>query len=80
MVATVADSGGVPTFLLPIGVVIFVTMVKDAYEDVKRHQFDKLENTRYVVFNKTFLVQTTILLLWFYIFVVLIEFMFWCEW
>lgn len=46
MIKPISDSGGVPTFLLPIGVVISVTMLKDAYEDISRHRSDKLENTR----------------------------------
>lgn len=48
LIKPISDSGGVPTFLLPIAVVMAVTMLKDAYEDIKRHQSDNLENTKSV--------------------------------
>ena len=30
--------------LLPLGFIVFVTMLKDIYEDRKRHKFDNEEN------------------------------------
>eukprot|EP00917_Polyrhabdina_sp_WS-2016_P010364 GHVP01022872.1.p1 GENE.GHVP01022872.1~~GHVP01022872.1.p1 ORF type:complete len:994 (-),score=173.65 GHVP01022872.1:90-3071(-) len=44
LIPVISDSGGIPTFLLPIAIVMSVTMVKDAYEDIKRHRADKEEN------------------------------------
>lgn len=32
--------------LLPLGFVVLVSMVKDIFEDIKRHQTDKMENNR----------------------------------
>lgn len=48
LIKPISDSGGIPTFLLPISVVMAVTMLKDAYEDIKRHHSDSLENNKYV--------------------------------
>lgn len=32
--------------LLPLGFIVLVTMLKDIYEDRKRHKFDNEENNR----------------------------------
>jgi len=44
---TVSDSpGGYPGLLLPLSFVVGVSMIKDIYEDVKRHRSDNDENNR----------------------------------
>lgn len=35
--------------LMPLSFVIFVSMVKDIFEDLKRHKSDKIENNREVL-------------------------------
>jgi len=35
--------------LLPLSFVVLVSMIKDIFEDLKRHQSDKLENNRKVL-------------------------------
>ena len=42
----VSDSGGFPALIFPISLVVLVSMVKDLYEDVKRHISDNEENNR----------------------------------
>eukprot|EP01054_Gregarina_sp_Poly1_P002111 Gregarina_sp_Poly_1__2110@NODE_155_length_12405_cov_134_674339_g137_i0_p4_GENE_NODE_155_length_12405_cov_134_674339_g137_i0NODE_155_length_12405_cov_134_674339_g137_i0_p4_ORF_typecomplete_len403_score51_23E1E2_ATPase/PF00122_20/9_1e21PhoLip_ATPase_N/PF16209_5/1_6e16_NODE_155_length_12405_cov_134_674339_g137_i076168824 len=46
LVPAISDSGGMPTYLPPLAFVMAVTMIKDLWEDIKRHQSDKDENTR----------------------------------
>eukprot|EP00347_Sterkiella_histriomuscorum_P010576 403375747 len=41
-----AGQGGYPVELLPLGFIVLVTMLKDIYEDRKRHLFDNEENIR----------------------------------
>ena len=35
--------------LVPLTFVVLVSMIKDIFEDLKRHQSDKLENNRKVL-------------------------------
>lgn len=35
--------------LLPLGFVVIVSMIKDIFEDMKRHESDKKENNRKVL-------------------------------
>ena len=43
----VSDSpGGYPGLLMPLAFVVGVSMIKDLYEDVKRHRSDNDENNR----------------------------------
>ena len=44
MIPTISISGGKPTSLPPLAVVITITMLKDAFEDYQRHQSDANEN------------------------------------
>ena len=44
LIPAVSDSGGVPTTLVPVVFVMAVSMLKDGYEDVKRHRSDRQEN------------------------------------
>ena len=44
LIPTISDTGGIPTLALPLGFVVLLSMVKDIYEDLKRHQSDKTEN------------------------------------
>ncbi|EZG43481.1 putative ATPase, partial [Gregarina niphandrodes] len=46
LIPTISDSGGVPTYLVPLAFVMAVTMIKDAWEDIKRHRQDKEQNNR----------------------------------
>jgi hypothetical protein len=49
LVKPISDSGGAPMMLVPLTFVVFVSMIKDIFEDLKRHQSDKLENNRKVL-------------------------------
>jgi len=40
LVKPISDSGGTPVMLMPLGFVVFVSMIKDIFEDLKRHQSD----------------------------------------
>jgi len=42
----ISDSGGTPVMLVPLSFVVLVSMIKDIFEDLKRHQSDNLENNR----------------------------------
>ena len=44
LITAISISLGQPTMLPSIIIVIGVTMVKDGYEDYKRHKADKAEN------------------------------------
>ncbi|PFH38354.1 phospholipid-translocating P-type ATPase, flippase subfamily protein [Besnoitia besnoiti] len=46
MVPQISDSDGLPTFLFPLSLVMFITAAKDAYENVKRTRADQEENDR----------------------------------
>jgi hypothetical protein len=39
----------VPTMVFPLSFVIFISMLKDIFEDLKRHASDKKENTKRVL-------------------------------
>jgi hypothetical protein len=42
-------SEGVPTILLPLGLVLLATIFREGYEDRKRHESDRIENARKVL-------------------------------
>jgi phospholipid-transporting ATPase len=44
MVNTISISGGKPAMAAPLSIVVAASMIKDAYEDYKRHNNDKKEN------------------------------------
>ena len=46
MIKPISDSGGVPVLMLPLVFVIGVSMIKDIFEDYKRHKSDSEENRR----------------------------------
>lgn len=48
LIPEISDSGGKPMMLVPLTFVVFVSMIKDIFEDMKRHQSDNLENNRLV--------------------------------
>jgi len=47
-IKSISISNGVPVMAGPLVVVILVSMVKDAYEDYKRHNSDAKENNKVV--------------------------------
>jgi magnesium-transporting ATPase (P-type) len=52
MIDLISISGGKPAMALPLAVVVLVSMVKDAFEDYKRHAADAKENdSQTLVFN-----------------------------
>ncbi|CDW78607.1 phospholipid-translocating p-type flippase family protein [Stylonychia lemnae] len=61
MIPIISISGGKPVMLMPLAFVIIVSMIKDIFEDYKRHKSDKAENFKQVeVFDqvtKTFKLQ-----------------------
>ena len=44
MIEVISISGGKPAMAMPLVFVVLVSMVKDAFEDYKRHQSDGKEN------------------------------------
>ena len=42
----ISDSNGTPVILVPLSFVVVVSMIKDIFEDLKRHDSDKQENNR----------------------------------
>jgi len=48
MIPAISISAGKPVMLMPLAFVILVSMVKDIFEDYKRHKSDKLENFKLV--------------------------------
>ena len=52
MIPVISISGGQPVMLFPLSVVILVSMIKDIFEDSKRHKSDNVENNKIVeVYN-----------------------------
>jgi phospholipid-transporting ATPase len=52
MIPEISISNGKPSNLMPLSTVLFVSMVKDAFEDYKRYVNDKSENVEKT--SKTF--------------------------
>ena len=44
MIKVISISNGAPVMALPLAFVVVVSMIKDAYEDYKRHKEDRSEN------------------------------------
>ena len=44
MIKVISISNGAPVMALPLAFVVVVSMIKDAYEDYKRHREDRSEN------------------------------------
>jgi phospholipid-transporting ATPase len=61
MIPVISISGGKPVMLMPLAFVIAVSMIKDIFEDYKRHSSDKQENFKqvevYDQITKTFKMQ-----------------------
>jgi phospholipid-transporting ATPase len=52
MIPSISISDGKPVMAMPLFVVVLVSMIKDAFEDYKRHQSDDKENdTEALVFH-----------------------------
>ena len=43
-IPAISISSGNPVILLPLGVILAITAIKDAFEDLKRHRSDNEEN------------------------------------
>ena len=53
MIDIISISGGKPVMLMPLAFVIGVSMIKDIFEDFKRHKSDQMENFKMAwVYNK----------------------------
>ena len=48
MINEISASDGVPTTYFPLSVIIFISALKDLYEDYKRHKSDNEENNKKV--------------------------------
>jgi phospholipid-transporting ATPase len=46
LIKPISDSGGAPVMMMPLAFVIGVSMIKDIFEDRKRHKSDNDENQR----------------------------------
>jgi hypothetical protein len=53
MIPYTSDSGNKPVILFPLGFVVGLSMIKDLYEDIKRHLSDRSENNNQVKVAKT---------------------------
>ena len=49
MIPLISISGGQPVMLMPLGFVLAVSMIKDIFEDYKRHKSDRIENYKKVL-------------------------------
>jgi phospholipid-transporting ATPase len=49
MISIISISAGEPVMLMPLSFVIAVSMIKDIFEDYKRHKSDRLENYKQVL-------------------------------
>jgi len=49
----ISNSNNLPTIYLPLFVIIMISMIKDCFEDLKRHNSDKEENNRKVLCLQT---------------------------
>ena len=47
-IRSISISNGNPAMAFPLTVIVIISMIKDAYEDLKRHKADKAENERQV--------------------------------
>lgn len=45
-IRSISISNGVPMMAAPLAFVVFISMIKDAYEDYKRHKSDDSENKK----------------------------------
>lgn len=45
-IKSISISDGKPVMALPLVMVVMASMIKDAYEDYKRHQSDRSENEK----------------------------------
>lgn len=53
VIPLITITGGRPVMLIPLSVVILISMIKDIFEDSKRHKSDNLENRRRVMVYNT---------------------------
>ena len=49
MIPSVTNTEGKPTIYMPLIVIVFISMIKDIFEDLKRYRSDKEENTKKVL-------------------------------
>ena len=42
----ISDANGKPVMLMPLSFVVLVSMIKDIFEDLKRHKSDNQENNK----------------------------------
>ena len=53
LIPSISNSNGVPAQLFPLAAVIFISMMKDLFEDWKRHKSDNAENmNKTLIYNK----------------------------
>ena len=50
MIPSISISDGIPTITLPLSFIMLISSLKNVYEDSKRKESDKIENTKYVNF------------------------------
>ncbi|KAL4432018.1 hypothetical protein ABPG74_017754 [Tetrahymena malaccensis] len=57
MIDEISNSEGRPVIFFPLTIILCVTAIKDAYEDMKRHMYDKQENNKPILVarNKNFM-------------------------
>ena len=46
LIPQISTSGGRPTMFLPLSIIIFISSIKEVIEDLRKHKFDKVENTK----------------------------------
>lgn len=52
-IQSISNSSGKPVILLPLTTIILITMIKDVFEDWKRHKSDNEENCKKVMIGST---------------------------
>ncbi|CBZ53064.1 putative phospholipid-transporting P-type ATPase [Neospora caninum Liverpool] len=49
LLPAISDSGGVPTYLIPISIIVGLSVIKEFFEDYSRHKSDEEENAKQVL-------------------------------
>lgn len=49
IIPSISNTGGKPIIYIPLFIIIMVSMLKDVFEDSKRHKSDNEENNREIM-------------------------------
>jgi hypothetical protein len=52
IIPSITNTNGQPTIYLPLILIIMISMIKDLFEDLKRHKSDQEENSKEILYLK----------------------------